>query len=168
MPNSPDSSVDIATRCVLEGPWIESLKGGRDMPLQSKLTLRPIVLRWVLGHFPRGTAARAWRWPPTSSTAEAKERAELLSSEINTFWSTFGSGWIFKGNNKTLSEYSAWIAFSSCGQCVNPMDIHTSFVRNIFSFEMRYCLANLVQFWLKNGRKYCFHTTNRYKSEITQ
>ena len=39
MSNSPDSSVDIATRCVLEGPWIESLKGGRDMPLQSRRPL---------------------------------------------------------------------------------------------------------------------------------
>ena len=72
-----DSVVSIATFYGLHGPGIE-FRWGRDFP-------HPSILPWVPpsllynGYrvFPGGKAAGAWRWLPTQSSAEVKERVEL-------------------------------------------------------------------------------------------
>ena len=57
-----DSSVRIATRYGLDGPGIES-RCGRDFPHQSRLALMLThpPIQWVVGLFPGGKAAGAWR-----------------------------------------------------------------------------------------------------------
>jgi hypothetical protein len=74
---SRDSSVGTATNYGLEGPGIES-RWGLDFPHPSRpalgTTQPPIKLYRA---FPRGKAAGAWCWPPTSSNAKVKEEVEL-------------------------------------------------------------------------------------------
>jgi hypothetical protein len=70
------SSVDIASRYGLDGPGIESRWRARFSALV--LTGYPPSLlynryRVFLG----GKAAGVWRWPPTPSSAEVKERVQL-------------------------------------------------------------------------------------------
>jgi hypothetical protein len=69
-----DSSVGIATRYGLEGRGIES-RWGRDFLQPFRPALGPTSLlyngfRVFLG----GKAAGVWRWTPTPSSAEVKER----------------------------------------------------------------------------------------------
>ena len=73
-----DSSVGIATRYGLDGPGIE-YRRGREFPHLSRPALGPTQppMQWVPGPFPRSKAAGAWRWLPTPSSAEVKERVEL-------------------------------------------------------------------------------------------
>jgi len=66
--------IHIATRCGLDGPGIESrfsapVQTGPGGPLSLQYNGYRV--------FPRGKAAGAWRWPPTPSSAEVKERVEL-------------------------------------------------------------------------------------------
>ena len=87
-----DSSVGIATRYGLDGPWIES-RWGRDFQHLYRPTLVPIQpnMKWVPGFFPGGKAAGAWRWPSTQSSAEVKESAELyLHSPSGLSWPVLG------------------------------------------------------------------------------
>jgi hypothetical protein len=72
-----DGSVGIATRYVLGGLGIEH-RWGRDFPHLSRPALGPTQppTQWATG-LSRGKAAGAWRWPPTTSGAEVKERVEL-------------------------------------------------------------------------------------------
>ena len=53
--------------------------GGRDFPQSSRPALRPTQspIQRVPGSFPGDKAAGAWRLPPTTSSAEVKERVEL-------------------------------------------------------------------------------------------
>jgi len=69
-----DSSVGIATRYWLDGLGIE-FRRGRDFPRPSRpvLGLTQPPIQWVPGLFSGGTAAGAWRWAPTPSSAEVKE-----------------------------------------------------------------------------------------------
>jgi hypothetical protein len=72
-----DSSVGIATRYGLDGPGIES-RWGRDFPHPSRPAMGPpSLLHKEHRVFPGSKAAGAWRSPPTSSSAEVKERVEL-------------------------------------------------------------------------------------------
>ena len=74
---SQNSSVGIATRYGLDGPGIESRSGEifRTCPDRPR---GPTSLRHnVYPVFPGGKAAKAWRLPPTPSSAEVKERVEL-------------------------------------------------------------------------------------------
>ena len=58
-----DDAVGIATRYRLDSPGIKSRWGGRDFPHQSRPALGPIQppVKLVLGFFPKGKAAGAWR-----------------------------------------------------------------------------------------------------------
>jgi len=50
-----------------------------DFPHLTRPVLGPTQppTQWVLGLFPGSKAAGTWRWPPTPSSAEVKEREEL-------------------------------------------------------------------------------------------
>ena len=85
---SRDSSVGIATCYGLDGRGIES-RWGRDFSHLSRPALGPTQspIQCVPGFSPGGTAAGAWRWPPTPSSAEVKERVELcLYSPSGPSW----------------------------------------------------------------------------------
>jgi len=73
-----DSSVCIATRYGMDGPGIESW-WGRDFPHRCIPALGPTQppIQWIPALFPGGKAAGWWRWLPTPSSAEVKERVEL-------------------------------------------------------------------------------------------
>jgi len=86
-----DSSVGIATRYELGGPWIES-RCGRDFPHPpDQLWGPPNLLHNRYRVLPVGKATRAWRWLPTPSSAEVKERVELyLYSPSGPSWHVLG------------------------------------------------------------------------------
>ena len=73
-----DGSVSIAIRYGLDGPGIESQL---EVEIFRTRPDRPCGPRSLIysGYriFPGGKEAGAWRWPPTPSTAEVKERVEL-------------------------------------------------------------------------------------------
>ena len=73
-----DNAVSIATGYGLDGPGMES-RWGKDFLHLSKLALVPTQppIKWVPGFLPWGKTAGAWRWPPTPSSFEVKERVEL-------------------------------------------------------------------------------------------
>ena len=79
------SWVCITTRCGLEGPGIESQWGGEIFRTIPDRPWGPPILLYN-GHrvFPGGKAAGAWRWPPTSSSVEVKERVEQYL--YSPFW----------------------------------------------------------------------------------
>jgi hypothetical protein len=86
-----DSPVCIATRYGLVGPGIESLLS-RDFSQPSGPAMGPTEspIQWVPG-LSRGKSAGAWRWPPTPSRAEAKERVELyIYSPSGPSWPVLG------------------------------------------------------------------------------
>ena len=87
-----DSSVGIATRYGLDGPGIESLLG-QDFPRPSRPamgTTQPPI-KWVSGPFPGGKVAGTWRWPPTPSSDEVKERVEVyIYSPSGPSWPVLG------------------------------------------------------------------------------
>ena len=83
-----NNAVGIATRYGLDGPKIESRLGGRDFLQPFRPALGPTQpLHNAHRVFPESKAAGAWRWPPTPSSAEVKEKVELY------IFSTCGSSW---------------------------------------------------------------------------
>jgi len=74
-----ESIAGIVTRYGLDSKRIETRRG-QEFPHQSRRPWGSPTLPYD-GYrvFPGGKAARAWRWPPTPPTAQAKERVELLS-----------------------------------------------------------------------------------------
>jgi hypothetical protein len=86
----------IATGYGLDGPGIESW-WGRDFPHPSRPALGPPSLLCNGQQvFTGGKAAGAWRWPPTPSSAEVKERVELY------LYSTSGPSWPVIGRTLPL------------------------------------------------------------------
>ena len=74
---SRDSAVGIATRYGLDGPGIES-RWEWDFPHPSTPALgptQPLIQRGTAS-FPGVKRGGAWRWPPTPSSAEVKERVQ--------------------------------------------------------------------------------------------
>ena len=80
------SSVGIATCCRLEGPQIKS-RLGRDFPRPSRPALEPTqrLVQWISLLIPGVKAAGAWRWLPTPSNTDVKERVEPTSTPICAF-----------------------------------------------------------------------------------
>jgi hypothetical protein len=82
------SAVSMATRCRLNGPGVES-RWRQEFPHPSRPALWPTQppVKWVPGLFTEGKAAGGWRWPPTPSSAEVKDRVELyLYSPSGLSW----------------------------------------------------------------------------------
>ena len=110
-------TVAIATRYGLEGPGIES-RWGRDFPYPSRpvLGLTLPLIQWVPGLFVMGKAAGAWRWPPTPSRAEVKERVGLyLYSPSGPSWHVLR--WILSlihSSRRTWAPSRAFISSSLC------------------------------------------------------
>jgi hypothetical protein len=87
-----DCSFGIATRYWLDGPGIES-RWGRDFLHPSRPSMGPTQppIQWVPGLVPGGKVARPWRWPPATSSAEVKGRAEIyLCFPSGPSWSVLG------------------------------------------------------------------------------
>jgi hypothetical protein len=67
--------------------------GGRDFLHPSRPALSPTQtpIQCVPGLFPEGKAAGAWRWSPTPSSSEDKERVELYRySPSRPWWAVLG------------------------------------------------------------------------------
>ena len=88
-------SVGTATRNGLDAPALEPRwgGGGRNSHYWSRPSPRPTQppVQCEPGRFPGGKSAGAWRWPPTTSSAECKERIELyLYSPSGLSWPVIG------------------------------------------------------------------------------
>jgi hypothetical protein len=70
-------SAGTATRYGLDGPGVESPRGGGGRQIFHISQNRPwrpsCLLCNEYSHFPGGKEARAWRWPPTSAYPKVKE-----------------------------------------------------------------------------------------------
>jgi len=83
------SAGGITTRYGLDSPRIKS-RCKRDFPHPSRPILGPTQppVQWVQRLLPGAKASVAWRWPPTPSSTEVKERVELyLCSHSRPSWS---------------------------------------------------------------------------------
>jgi hypothetical protein len=81
-----DSSVGIATRYELDGRGVES-RWEWDFPYPYRPALGPTQPPIQYRVFPRSKVAGEWRWPPTPSSAEVKEKVQLyLYSPSGPSW----------------------------------------------------------------------------------
>jgi len=96
----PLPHIFVATGYGLDGPGIESRLGGEIFRTRPDQPWVPsILLCDEYRVFPGGKAAGAWPWPPTSFSAEVKERVVLyICSHYWPSWSVLG--WTLTSRNK--------------------------------------------------------------------
>jgi hypothetical protein len=75
-----DSVVCIATGYGLDSPGIESQWKRIFLTRLDRLWGPPILMYNAYRVFSQGKSARAWRWPPTPSNLEVKERVQLYTT----------------------------------------------------------------------------------------
>jgi hypothetical protein len=86
-----DSAFGIAIRYGLDGPGIESQWGEIFRSRPDRPWSPPSLLYNRYRVFPGGKAAGTWRWPPTLSNTEVKERVEqYLYSPSGPSWPVIG------------------------------------------------------------------------------
>ena len=92
--------------------WGSNLGGGEIFPTRpDQPGGPPSLLHNGYRVFHWGKAVGAWRWPPTPSIAEVKERVELyLYSPSGLSWSVIG--WTF--NLRELATWYTWIGHVLC------------------------------------------------------
>jgi len=97
IPEVGRDSVGIATLYGMDGPGSNPGRM-RDFSHPSRPALGPThpPIQWISGFFLGGKAAGVWRWPPTPSIAEVKERVDLyLYSPSEPPWPAVGWTLIF-------------------------------------------------------------------------
>lgn len=102
---SPRSIAGIATYSGLDG-WEFELWWGQDFLCLSRPAPRctqPPV-KWGSCCFPEDEAARAWDWPPTTFSTQAKQRVELyLYFSSGHSWACYRDGLTYYWNFDTIS-----------------------------------------------------------------
>jgi hypothetical protein len=92
-----------SSRYALEGSGIESRWVGIFCTRLERPWGLPSLLYNGYRVFPGGKAARAWRWPPPSSSAEVKERVGLyLYSPSGPLWHVLGWDFVLYSSTTTL------------------------------------------------------------------
>jgi hypothetical protein len=76
------SLVSIATRYGLDGPRIKS-QWGRVFPHLSTWGPANLFYNGYRIYFQEGKTVRAWRWPPTPSSVQVKERVKLYHCSLS-------------------------------------------------------------------------------------
>ena len=146
-----DSSVGIATRYGLDGPGIES-RWGRFFPHPSWPALGPTQPTCDgCQVFPGGTAAGAWRWPPTPSSTEVKERVGLY------LYSSSGTSWLVLGWTLPLLLSTSSSSSPLCRVLIliflrQTMSLGNT-VLQLFCCVHSWCLYRYLQCWI-----YCTFT----------
>ena len=135
-----DNSVRITTRYGLDVPGIESRWGVRySASVQTGLGAHVASYTMCTWFFPGGKAAGAWRWLPTTSTAEVKERVQLY------FYSPFWPSW-------TVLGWKLPLLLSGCGEaqlkwCYRIIGASSNNFANLlssFSFYKRKLSSDMV------------------------
>ena len=135
---SRDSSIGIAARG-LEGPGIKSRWGGEIFLTSPDRRWGPTSLLYN-GYrvFHGGTAAGAWRWPPTQSSPEVKERVQLY------LYSPLGPSWTVLGWNSPLRFVQKLLTPSSSSS--RPFNLSSN---NVFLRKIRLIQLIFLPFFVK-------------------
>jgi hypothetical protein len=136
-----DGSIGIATRYELDDLRIESQWGERfSAPVQTGPGAHPASCTMGTGSLSRGKGAEAWRWSPTPSSAEVKERVELY------LYSPSGSSWQVIGWTLPLVLCHMSLLFSAAGDWTPVKWVKDGHYRPLpckflFSFGLRVLIA---------------------------
>jgi hypothetical protein len=130
-----DSSVGIATR--------EWNPGGdkifRNRP--DRPWCPPSLLYNGYRIFPGGKAAGSWRWLPTTSSAEVKERVELyLYSNSVPSWPVIG--WTLPTQSLCPLTVDCWMVFEKCNARSTPSSYTCCDVHWIWRWDFRKFIVN--------------------------
>jgi hypothetical protein len=103
-----DSIVDIATRYGLDGSGFEPRRR-RDFPQRPERLWGPRSLLYSeYRDFPGNEVTGVWRWPPTPSSSEVKERIQYTSVPS---WHVIGWNLLLQPNSKDIKflRHVEWI-----------------------------------------------------------